>query len=535
MAKGVDLRMNSAGRLVKLKSSENVCDLNTNRKKAEWYYLPSAEVGFLSLEEHLFTSDGAMRKLSFLSFYDLGSISDVRSRVLFAFILSLLLCLYSFYFRTYQITEHFHLLGDQVRDWNLALKPFGELPRVGTPTSQGGYCLGPIFYWTLWLIRITIGRFYENLPHAGGIGLAAMHAIADAILLLAILKRGIPIIASVAIMLLLVSSPFETSLSGTIWNPGLSVSFVELAAAFFLMIPNSHWAVKTLVTATAAWLAVQSHTQTIFFALPLLVYLIVEPWIVAGPRYALKRLLIIVAVIGVLQIPYVIEINKHGDISQEQLGVVATSFNSLLTNPSSFHPYASFTTLVDALAELFGPHLSRAVVIVLILAAGGSLLIGYRKNHEILAVALLPLFLAWLGYSFLSVGTLYTYWYMNLMPSFVLLVLFGFIESPFPKLDKISTLLALFVLLLAFASQPSRLATRAQSVSYPYYAAIVRGAKEIVRNGTPVRSVIPPSFPNKVEPAYLVQWLGGRVEESADLLAIIGEDGSVTYQKATDP
>ena len=475
-----------------------------------------------------------MRGISFLSSYSFGSPSDARSKVVFAFTLSLLLCLYSFYFRTYQITEHFHLLGDQVRDWNWALKPFRELPRVGTPTSKGGYCLGPIFYWTLWLIRVTIGRFYDNLPHAGGIGLAAIHAIADGLLLLAILKRGIPVIASVAIMLLFVSSPFEASLSGTIWNPGLAVSFVELATASFLMIPNSRSVLKTLVTSTAAWLAVQSHTQAIFFALPLLVYLIVEPWIVAGPRPALKRLLMIIAVIVVLQIPYVTEINKHHDIPQEQLGVVATSFISLVTKPSLVHPYASFTALVDALAELFGPHLPRAVVIVLILAAGGALLFEFRRHHEVLAVALLPLFLAWLGYSFLSVGTLYTYWYMNLMPSFVLLILFGFIKSPFPRFNKVSTLLGPFVLLLAFASQPARLATRAQSASYPYYAAIVRGAREIVRNGVPVRSVIPPSFPNRVEPSYLVQWLGGRVEESADLVAIIGEDGTVTYQTTAD-
>ena len=479
-------------------------------------------------------TSATMRGIKNFSSYSLESPSQVRSKVLLALILFLLLCLYSFYFRTFQITEHFHLLGDQVRDWNWALKPFRELPRVGTPTSQGGYCLGPIFYWTLWLIRITIGPFYENLPHAGGIGLAAIHAIADGILLLAILKRGIPIVASVAMMLLLVSSPFETSLSGTIWNPGLSVSFVELATAFFLMIPNAHWVLKTLVTSTAAWLAVQSHTQAIFFALSLLVYLIVEPWIVAGWRPALQRLLIIIAVIVVLQIPYFTEINKHRDIHQEQLGIVATSFGSLVTKPSSFHPYASFTALGDALAELFGPHLSRTVVIVLILVTGGALLFAYRKHHEVLAVALLPLFLTWLGYSFLSVGTLYTYWYMNLMPAFVLLILFGFNKSPFPILDKVSPLLGLLVLLLAFVSQPSRLATRAQSTSYPYYASIVRGAKEIVRNGAPVRSVIPPSYPNKVEPAYLVKWLGGRVEESAGLIAIIGEDGSVTYQTAAD-
>ena len=120
------------------------------------------------------------------------------------------------------------------------------------------------------------------------------------------------------------------------------------------------------------------------------------------------------------------------------------------------------------------------------------------------------------------------------MPSFVLLILFGFMKSPFPLVSKVSPLLGALILLLAVALQPARLATRAQSTSYPYYAAIVRGAKEIVRNGTPVRSVIPPSYTSKVEPSYLVQWLGGRVEQSADLIAIIGEDGSVTYQKAAD-
>src|ERR1043165_5544992 len=102
------------------------------------------------MEGYLFTGNRALRGISLFSSYSLGSLSKVRSKVLFAFILCLLLCLYSFYFRTFQVTEHFHLLGDQVRDWNLALKPFRELPGVGTPTSQGGYCLGPIFYWTLW-------------------------------------------------------------------------------------------------------------------------------------------------------------------------------------------------------------------------------------------------------------------------------------------------------------------------------------------------------------------------------------------------
>ncbi len=87
---------------------------------------------------------------------------------------------------------------------------------------------------------------------------------------------------------------------------------------------------------------------------------------------------------------------------------------------------------------------------------------------------------------------------------------------------------------LMIAVQPGRLAERAKLVSYPYYGAVVRGAEEIVRNGDAVRSVIPPNFVNKSEPVYLVKWLGGRVDERANLIAIIGEDGRVTYQRIQD-
>ena len=71
------------------------------------------------------------------------------------------------------ITQHFWLLGDQIRDWAIALRPFSELPLVGPPTHVGGYTIGPAFYWILWLLRVLFGPWFDNLPHAGGIGQAA--------------------------------------------------------------------------------------------------------------------------------------------------------------------------------------------------------------------------------------------------------------------------------------------------------------------------------------------------------------------------
>ncbi len=469
-----------------------------------------------------------------ISSYRLDHSKNSRLSILLAITLCLGLGLYSFYFRTFQVSEHFHLLGDQIRDWDWAVKPFKELPNVGTPTSKGGYCWGPIFYWTLWLIRITVGKHYHNLPHAGGIGLAGIHAAADALLLLAILKKGVPIATALAAMLALASSPFEASLSGTIWNPGLAVSFVELATAAFLIIPNSHSLFRTFLATMLAWLAVQCHTQAIFFALGLMLYLVLDALIDTGVRAALIRLVMIAAVISVLQIPYFADIGKRPDASQEQLSIVSGSFATLVSAPQSIHPYSSFTYLTDSMRELFHFPLGRSLIIIIFGLAIAGIISNYQSHKDILAVSLIPLLLAWIGYSFLLIGMPDTYWFMNLMTPFMLLVVFGCFQSSFVVLRKASPLCGVLLLFLMIAVQPGRLAERAKLVSYPYYGAVVRGAEEIVRNGDAVRSVIPPNFVNKSEPVYLVKWLGGRVDERASLIAIIGEDGRVTYQRIQD-
>jgi hypothetical protein len=470
----------------------------------------------------------------FVASYRLDSFKSNRLRTLVVVILALGLSLYSYYFRSFQVSEHFFLLGDQIRDWNRATKPFSELPLVGTPTSKGGYCLGPVFYWTLWFIRITLGKFHDNLPHAGGMGLAAIHAVADGVLLLAILKRGIPIGAAVAAMLTLVSSPFEAALSGTIWNPGLAVSFVELTIAAFLLIPNSRPLLRTFMTSVLAWLAVQAHTQAIFFALALLLYLPLEALKLDGARVAIKRVLLIAAVILVLQVPYFIYITTNSDASQGQSAIVSESFKTLTSAPLSIKPYGSLKQLLDSMIELFAFPLGRVLMLLIIGLATAGLISRWKEQRDMLAVGLLPLVLAWLGYSLLQVGTLYTYWYMNLMPAFLLLVLFGFLQNSSDALKKAFALAGLLLLPLALAAQPHRLAERAKLASYPHYAAVVRGAKEIVRHGEPVRLLVPPAFELESDTDYLVRWLGGRIEATASSIAVIGEDGSVTYQRVQD-
>ena len=72
--------------------------------------------------------------------------------------------------RTHGITRSFWMFDDQIRYWDTALLPFTDLPWLGPQTHHGGHALGPGFYWVLWIIRVMLGPWFDNLPHAGAIG-----------------------------------------------------------------------------------------------------------------------------------------------------------------------------------------------------------------------------------------------------------------------------------------------------------------------------------------------------------------------------
>ena len=145
-----------------------------------------------------------------------------------------LLCLGLTVVRTHGISQSFWLHGDQIRDWAIALGPWHDLPLSGTPSTVGGRATGPVFYWTLWLIRIVVGPATGNLPHAGGIGLSIIQSLADGVLLMAIWSRLGSLVLALAIVLAGATSPFDLALSATIWNPPLAVALVKLAMAAVL-------------------------------------------------------------------------------------------------------------------------------------------------------------------------------------------------------------------------------------------------------------------------------------------------------------
>src|SRR5690349_422667 len=142
--------------------------------------------------------------------------------------------IYLAFARTRGITESFWLAGDQIRDWEIALKPWRELPLTGTPSSVGGSTLGPVFYWTLWTIRHVVGAWTDNLPHAGGIGLSIIQSAAD-VALLAGLWQATSLGLALALTLLVATAPQDMALTATIWNPPLAVALVKVSIAMALL------------------------------------------------------------------------------------------------------------------------------------------------------------------------------------------------------------------------------------------------------------------------------------------------------------
>jgi hypothetical protein len=156
------------------------------------------------------------------------------------------------------------LLGDQIRDWSIALRSFGDLPLVGPPTHVGGYTIGPAFYWILWAIRVSVGPWFLNLPHAGGIGQAMLASGADALLLVAVWHRiRSPWIALTTIVLVATAS-YDVCLSALVWNPTMGSTLAKAATALVLLDWHRGSAARVGVAAALAWSAVHAYTGAIF-------------------------------------------------------------------------------------------------------------------------------------------------------------------------------------------------------------------------------------------------------------------------------
>src|SRR5688572_24614514 len=145
---------------------------------------------------------------------------------------------YVLYIRIYDVADTFLMLGEQTRDWTIALGGLTELPLTGAPSTAGGRGFGPVYYWILWLGRHLVGPFTDNLPHAGGITVALLQSIANTWLLVALWRR-VHIALALAMALLIASAPFDVAISSVIWNPPVAAALVKMATAMALTLGDA--------------------------------------------------------------------------------------------------------------------------------------------------------------------------------------------------------------------------------------------------------------------------------------------------------
>jgi hypothetical protein len=443
---------------------------------------------------------------------------------------TLLVVIVLFVLRVHDIGHHFWLMGDQIRDWNIALGSFTSLPLVGPPTHVWGYTIGPAFYWVLWALRVVTGPFFHNLPHGGGIGQAALESAADALLLIAIWRRTGSGWIAAAIIILAGTAPYDLALAATIWNPVVGSLLARTAIALILLAWPGESLVRIGIVTAIAWCAVQAYTGAVFIALSVFAALLVEAALARRWTTVARRLAVIACVVIALQIPWLVDHARHP--GETGMTVVTDGLFSVLSGHAAPRLGVSAVGLVRSVVALHGLPGPLAIwVTVLVLGAIG-LAIGHRTDIVLLSMTLLPLVLAVVGYSFWFFD-LEAYFYLSIAPTAVMTVVLG-AAALLPARRR-------FVVGLAFAAaglamMPARVAQAAPLCSLPQYRALAAGALLIADSGRVVRWVeadfeLPPTC--NAEFLYLV--VGGSLDPSAEWGAVILRDGQVEYRRATSP
>lgn len=433
--------------------------------------------------------------------------------------------------RIWGIGTHFWLLGDQIRDWSIALRPFSQLPLVGPPTHVHGYTIGPAFYWILWVIRVIVGPWFHNLPHAGGIGQAILQSGADTLLLAAVWRRTQSVWVALTTIVLLATASYDLCLSALVWNPVVGSTLAKMATALVLLDWSRRSAVGVAVIAAVAWCAVQAYTGAIFVTMSILVGLLVDPF-VRGDRDTVRRSALMIAiVVALLQFPYAAH-QLSNRFSDSAMGAVTGSVGRILSGSdrpqlaTSQAGYARAFNFIEV-APWQVPLAGWALV-----ACGAILAIRYRHDALLLTVTLLPQVAAVIGYAFF-LGDLDHYYYLSLMPAAVLTILLGATAMLSPRLAR-AVSLALFVGALAIV--PARIRFAATMHRLPQYGVLVDASRQIVRLGRPVRAIHTEfSLPATSDPEFVYGILGGRIDRASPWIGVITPDGRVLYRHVGGP
>jgi hypothetical protein len=425
------------------------------------------------------------------------------------------------------IDRHFWLLEDQIRDWSIVLESFARLPLVGPPTHIGGYTIGPAFYWILWTIRVTFGPWFQNLPHAGGIGQAAVQSAADALLLWAVWRRTDSVWIGLTTVALVATAGYDLCLSALVWNPTMGTALAKMATALVLVGWPDRSRLGVAVTAALAWGAVQAYTGAVFVAVGVFTALLTASTVRRNRSAFLWTLSIVALVVAALQIPYAIHQAATG-FRDSGMGGVAGSVSRILSGQDPPQLTSSWAGYFGAFTFIQVKPWTAPWLVWVLIACGVVVALRYRRDPALLAVTLLPQMAALAGYSLYVGDFLDRYYYLSLMPAAVLTVLLACTAFR-SAVGRQAVGIALFAASIAIA--PGRIAFARTLHQLPEYGPLLDGSRKLAKVTTPMRAIrtefaLPPS----TNPAFLFTILGGRIDPRSPYVAVITADGGVTFE-----
>lgn len=430
--------------------------------------------------------------------------------------------LYVLYIRVYDIADTFLMLGEQTRDWAIALGGITELPLTGAPSTAGGRGFGPVYYWLLWLGRNLVGPFTDFLPHAGGFTVALLQSIADTWLLLALWRRVGPFLA-LAMCLVIASAPFDIAISSVIWNPPVAAALIKMATAMALGLGDTPPRWQIVVTAVLAWCAVQAHLSAIFVAAPILVALVAQPLMKNHWRESAQLAAVVAAAVLVLQIPYFIAI-----ASDPAAPIGPTTAISNITNADSFRLERAYVSIVNGAGELLVRQFDSWRFQIPTLIAALVVVIRWRRDNVLLSTSIggiagaTILFATWTrGYD--------SYWFLTLTTAMVLT--YGFAIAAIPSrlvTHAVGGILLAGILFL----QPSRIDQSKAFFKYPPYRTMRLASYDLAARAPVLRDIrvnFEGAHPT-MDKYFIYKILGGRIDPSAPHQAYVNGDGSVRIE-----
>jgi hypothetical protein len=430
--------------------------------------------------------------------------------------------------RIHGIERHFWLLEDQIRDWSIALGPLRQLPLVGPPTHVGGYTIGPAFYWIIWLIRVTFGPWFQNLPHAGGIGQAALQSAADTLLLFAVWRRTGSLWVALAATVFIATAGYDLCLSALVWNPMAGTALVKIATALVLLGWPERSCSGVIVTAAVAWCAVQCYTGAIFATIGVFFALVAVPFVRREHAIVRRNAALIAGVVLALQLPYAIhQLSTH--FSGSAMGAVTGSMARILTGQDPPQLTNSWAGYFSAFNYIQVAPWNLPWFFWVVIAGGVVTTLKYRRDPALLAVTVLPQVAALIGYAFYVGDFLDHYYYFSLMPAAVLTILLACTAVRSRVLAQ-TIAIGLFAFSLVIA--PSRIAFGRTLHQLPEYGLLLDGSRKIAKVPQPMRAIrtefpLPPS----TNPGFLYTILGGRLERGSPYVAEIKTDGSIVFHQ----